>query len=134
VPNGIVYVVWAFSSGHFAKFFPLRPRDIFHDLVAALRFRLPHEKGVYNAVQKLLYLCVLLAGVVIVVSGLAIWKPVQLWFFCDLCGGYFAARYVHFFAMAVIMAFIFVHVVMVALVPKTLPAMILGGEEQNNET
>jgi len=134
LPNGIVYLVWAFSSGHFAKFFPLRPRDIFYDLVAALRFKLPHEKGVYNAVQKLLYLGVLLAGVVIVVSGLAIWKPVQLWFFCDLCGGYFAARYVHFFAMAVIVAFIFVHVVMVALVPKTLPAMILGGEEQNNET
>jgi thiosulfate reductase cytochrome b subunit len=130
LPNGIVYLIWALSSGHFRKFFPLRPRDVWRDLSAALRFRMRHEKGVYNAVQKFLYLGVLLAGVVIVISGLAIWKPVQLWVFTDLCGGYFAARYVHFGAMAVIVAFMVVHVTLVVLVPKSLPPMILGGRHE----
>ena len=65
--------------------------------------------GVYNAVQKLLYLGVLFAGLVVVLSGLAIWKPVQLWFFCNLFGGYFTARYVHFFAMAAIAGFFAIH-------------------------
>jgi thiosulfate reductase cytochrome b subunit len=127
VANGLVYFIWASFSGHFRKFFPLRPRAVLDDFRSALRFNLKHEVGVYNQVQKLLYLAVLLAGVVIVISGLAIWKPVQLWFFCDLCGGYFAARYVHFFAMAAIATFIAIHVLLVALVPKSLPPMITGG-------
>ena len=127
VANGLVYFIWGVSSLHFKKFFPLRPRDVWHDLSASLKFNLPHEKGVYNAVQKLLYLGVLLAGVVIVVSGLAIWKPVQLWFLCDLLGGYFIARYVHFFAMSAIVAFAVIHILLVLLVPKVLPPMITGG-------
>jgi thiosulfate reductase cytochrome b subunit len=127
VPNGVAYFIWAASAGHFKKFWPLSPRAVVVEVWAALRLRLVHEKGVYNAVQKLLYLGVMLAGVVITISGLGIWKPVQFWFFADICGGYAVARYVHFFAMAVIVAFMVVHVVMVALVPKTLPPMILGG-------
>jgi thiosulfate reductase cytochrome b subunit len=95
--------------------------------LAALKFRLPHQKGVYNTVQRALYLGVLLAGVLIVISGLAIWKPVQLWFFTDLCGGYFIARYVHFFCTAAIAAFVAIHVLLVILVPKVLPPMITGG-------
>ncbi len=127
VVNGLVYFLWSAASGHFKKFFPLRPRDIWRDLRAALTFRLHHEKGVYNAMQKLLYLGVLLAEIVMVISGLAIWKPVQLWFFCDLLGGFVVARYVHFFAMAAIASFIAVHVLLVLMVPKTLPPMITGG-------
>ena len=76
--------------------------------------------------QKLLYLGVILAGVVIVLSGLAIWKPVQLQELTALFGGYEAARYVHFFAMAAIVGFLVVHVVMAFLVPKSLRAMITG--------
>jgi thiosulfate reductase cytochrome b subunit len=127
VVNGLVYCLWGVFSGHFKKFFPLRPRDVWHDFSASLKLNLPHEKGVYNAVQKLLYLGVLLAGVVIVVSGLAIWKPVQLWFLCDLLGGYFIARYVHFFAMSAIVAFAVIHILLVLMVPKVLPPMITGG-------
>jgi thiosulfate reductase cytochrome b subunit len=82
----------------------------------------------YNAVQKLLYTGVLLAGVVIVLSGLAIWKPVQLWSLCDLFGGYFAARYVHFFAMGSIALFLAIHVALVVMVPKVLPPMVTGGK------
>ena len=127
VINGLIYFGWSAGSGHFAKFFPLSPRAVWRDFIAALTFKLPHEMGVYNAVQKLLYLGVLVAGVVIVLSGLAIWKPVQLWFFCDLFGGYFVARYVHFFAMAAIAGFLFIHLVLVLTVPKVLPPMITGG-------
>jgi len=127
--NGFAYLVWGFFSGHFRrKLLPVSVAAVLRDLGAAFRLKLPHKKGVYNAVQRLLYLGVIFAGVVIVISGLAIWKPVQLWFFTDLCGGYFIARYVHFFAMASIAAFIVIHVLLVLMVPKVLPPMITGGK------
>jgi thiosulfate reductase cytochrome b subunit len=130
VANGLCYLIWTAASGHYKKFFPIRPGAIWRDLIAALTFRLQHEAGVYNAVQKLLYLFVLLAGVAVVISGFAIWKPVQLWPLCDLCGGYFAARYVHFFAMAAIAGFLAIHLLLVLLVPKTLPPMLLGASRK----
>ncbi len=128
VANGLFYFTYSAASGHFRKFFPLSPRAVWQDLHAALRFNLPHEQGAYNAVQKLLYLGVLCAGVVIVLSGLAIWKPVQLWFLCDLMGGFRIARYVHFFAMAVIASFLVIHLLLVLMVPKVLPPMLTGGK------
>ena len=97
------------------------------DLGAALRGRLAHDDlAVYNAVQRLLYLGVILAGIVIVLSGLSIWKPVQLKWLTALFGGYNTARYVHFFAMASIVGFLTVHVVLALIVPKSLRAMIFG--------
>ncbi len=125
--NGLIYVVWSLVSGHYKKLFLIRPREVWGDLRSALSLHLKHDKGVYNAVQKLLYAGVLLAGVVAVLSGLSIWKPVQLWFLCNLFGGYVIARYVHFFAMTSICLFILVHLLLVALVPKVLPPMITGG-------
>ncbi|HEX7389881.1 MAG TPA: cytochrome b/b6 domain-containing protein [Acidiphilium sp.] len=126
--NGLFYLVWGVASGHFReKFFPLTPRTVLHDAIAALRFRLPHEVGVYNAVQRLLYLGVIALGILVVLSGLAVWKPVQLWWLSDLFGGFFISRVVHFCAMAGISLFIVVHVLLVALVPRVLPAMITGG-------
>jgi thiosulfate reductase cytochrome b subunit len=77
-------------------------------------------------VQKLLYLGVILAGIVIVFSGLSIWKPVQFKWLTALFGGYDTARYVHFFAMSSIVAFLTVHVALALLVPKSLRAMIFG--------
>lgn len=127
VVNGLTYFLWSAATGHFRKFFPLTPRALWHDLTAALTFNLKHERGVYNAVQKLLYLGVLCAGVVIFLSGLAIWKPVQLWFLTDALGGFVIARYVHFFAMAAIAGFVVIHLLLVAMVPKVLPPMITGG-------
>ena len=103
------------------------PADVLSDARAALTGKLNHDDlSVYNAVQKLLYLGVILAGIVIVLSGLAIWKPVQLQELTAVFGGYDAARYVHFFAMATIVGFLVVHVVMALLVPKSLRAMITG--------
>jgi thiosulfate reductase cytochrome b subunit len=126
--NGLVYLVLGLVTGRFRrKLVPISPGAILADTKAALAGKLAHDDlSVYNAVQKLLYLGVILAGIVIVLSGLALWKPVQLQELAAVFGGYEAARYVHFFAMAVIVGFLAVHVVMAVLVPKSLRAMITG--------
>jgi thiosulfate reductase cytochrome b subunit len=128
VINGIVYVTLGIVTGRFRrKLFPIRLREVVDDLLAALRGKLSHDDlTVYNAVQRLLYVGVLLAGVVIVLSGLSIWKPVQLKWLTVFFGGYDFARYVHFFAMASIVGFLTVHVVLALLVPKSLRAMVTG--------
>jgi thiosulfate reductase cytochrome b subunit len=77
-------------------------------------------------VQKLAYLFVMLDLAVIVLSGLVLWKSVQFAVLRDLLGGYEFARRIHFFAMAAIVAFVAVHLVMVALVPRTLLTMLRG--------
>lgn len=126
--NGIVYVVLGIVTGRFRrKLLPIRPRDLASDLAAALRGKLSHDDlAVYNAVQRLLYLGVILAGIVIVLSGLSIWKPVQLKYLTAFFGGYDTARYVHFFAMATIVGFLTIHVALALIVPKSLRAMIVG--------
>jgi thiosulfate reductase cytochrome b subunit len=128
VINGIVYVALSILTGRFRrKLLPIHPREVLSDLLAALRGKLSHDDlSVYNAVHKLLYVGVLLAGVVIVLSGVSIWKPVQLKWLTAFFGGYDIARYVHFFAMASIVGFLTVHVVLALLVPKSLRAMIVG--------
>jgi thiosulfate reductase cytochrome b subunit len=128
VINGVTYVTLGLATGRFrAKLFPIRPREVVRDLVAALRGRLSHDDlSAYNAVQKLLYLGVICAGVVIVLTGLSIWKPVQFQQLTSLFGGYDTARYVHFFAMSTIVGFLAVHVVLALIVPKSLRAMVTG--------
>src|ERR1700729_2860313 len=128
VINGVVYIALGIVTGRFRrKLFPIYPREVLHDLFAALRGPLSHDDlSRYNAVQKLLYLGILVTGVVIVLSGLSIWKPVQFHLLTSFFGGYNTARYVHFAAMTAIVAFLVVHVLLAVLVPKTLRAMILG--------
>jgi len=128
VVNGLVYVTLGILTGRFRrKLLPIRPGEVIADAGAALRGRLSHDDlSVYNAVQKLLYLGVILAGVVVVLSGLAIWKPVQLQELTALFGGYDVARYVHFLAMATIVGFLLIHVIMAFVVPRSLRAMIIG--------
>ena len=126
--NGLAYVTLGLATGRFRrKLLPLTPGAVIADARAALTFKLAHEDlSVYNAVQKLLYLGVILAGVVIVLSGLSIWKPVQFQELTTLFGGYDAARYVHFLAMSAIVGFLVVHVTLAMIVPKSLRAMIKG--------
>jgi len=128
VINGIVYVTLGIATGRFRrKLLPIRPREVIADFLAAMRGTLSHnDLAVYNAVQKLLYVGVLIAGVVIVASGLSIWKPVQFKYLTAFFGGYDIARYVHFFAMASIVAFLSVHIALALIVPKSLRAMIVG--------
>lgn len=125
--NGAIYLAYGLLSGHFRHaFFPVGPAAVLRDTLAALQFRLPHRLGAYNAVQKTLYLGVLTAGVVMVLSGLAIWKPGQFQELTWLFGGFDVARVIHFLGMAAIVAFLIVHVALVVIVPKTLPPMITG--------
>jgi thiosulfate reductase cytochrome b subunit len=128
VINGVVYVALGILTGRFRrKLFPISPGEVWRDFLAALRGRLAHDDlTVYNAVQRLLYVGILLTGVVIVLSGLSIWKPVQFQALTAFFGGYNTARYVHFAAMTAIVAFLVVHVTLAVLVPKSLRAMIIG--------
>jgi thiosulfate reductase cytochrome b subunit len=127
VVNGLVYFIYGIWSGHFRHaFLPVGPSAFIRDALAALTFRLPHRLGVYNAVQKTLYLGVLLAGVVMVLTGLAIWKPAQFQELTFLFGGFDTARLIHFLGMSAIVLFLLVHIALVIIVPKTLPAMITG--------
>jgi len=126
--NGIVYVTYGIVSGHFRrKLLPLTPRAVLRDALAALRGKLAHDDlAVYNAAQRAAYLAIILCLVVLVFSGLAIWKPVQLQEITALMGGYEGARLLHFFAMASMVFIVLVHIAMVILVPRTLPTMITG--------
>jgi len=128
VINGAIYVTLGLATGRFrGKLLPIRPRAVRDDFVAALRGRLSHDDlTVYNSVQRLLYAGVLLTGVIIVLSGLSMWKPIQFKYLTALFGGYDIARYVHFFAMTAIVAFLTIHVVLAVIVPKSLRAMIFG--------
>ena len=126
--NGIVYVTLVLATGRFhRKLLPITPSQVLADAKAALTFKLAHnDLSHYNAVQKLLYAGVILTGILIVLSGLSIWKPVQFQELTALFGGYDVARYVHFFAMSAIVGFLSVHVALALLVPKSLRAMIAG--------
>jgi len=126
--NGVVYLMLNIASGRlFRKFFPLSVRDIWHDAVAALRGRLSHtDPRHYNGVQRIAYLFVMLDLALLVLSGMVLWKSVQFPLLRDLLGGYELARRIHFFAMAALVGFIVVHLVMVALVPRTLLTMLRG--------
>jgi thiosulfate reductase cytochrome b subunit len=126
--NGLVYLALGFATGRFRrKLLPITPRAVIADAAAALTFRLSHQDiSVYNAVQKLLYAGVIVCAAVIVLSGVAIWKPVQFQELTALFGGYDAARWVHFAMMAAIVGFLVVHVSLALLVPKSLRAMVAG--------
>jgi len=126
--NGLVYLLYGIVSGHFRrKFFPITPRAVLHDIREALRGRLAHaDLSVYNAAQRGAYVALIIALIVMVASGLAIWKPVQLYWLASLMGDYEGARLLHFFAMAAIAFIVVVHVIMVALVPRTFPTMFTG--------
>jgi thiosulfate reductase cytochrome b subunit len=126
--SGLVYLLCNVGTGRlWRKFFPLSPRAIIADLFAALRGRLSHaDPGHYNAVQRAAYLFVMVDAVLLVLSGLVLWKSVQFPLLRELLGGYEPARRVHFFAMAALVAFVMVHLTMVAMVPRALLAMIRG--------
>ena len=127
VADGLAYLIYGVVTGHFRRAFG-RPtiRDVLRDTSLALRFKLPHQMGVYNSVQRALYIFVLVAAVLAVVTGLSIWKPVQLGFITNLFGGYEIARLIHLGIMVAIVGFLVVHLVLVALFPRTLVSMVVS--------
>ena len=127
--NGVAYLLYGIATGRFReRLFPIRVADLIETVRETLKLKIAHDDlTVYNAVQKVLYIVVILAGILQVVTGLAIWKPVQLSWLVDLFGGFQGARLAHFLGMAVVVGFLVVHVVLAFLVPKTLWAMLSGG-------
>ncbi|HZD19227.1 MAG TPA: cytochrome b/b6 domain-containing protein [Burkholderiales bacterium] len=126
--NGLVYLIYGIASGHFRrKLLPISPRAVLHDVRQALRGHLAHDDlSVYNAAQRGAYLALIVLLVIMAFTGLVIWKPVQLYWLGQWMGDYEGARLLHFFAMAAVAFIVFVHVVMVILVPRTFPTMFTG--------
>ena len=126
--NGLIYLGYGIASGRIRRrFFPISPREVIGDLAAAMKGKLAHDDiAHYNGVQRVFYVGVMGALILVVPSGLAIWKPVRLRWLTILFGGFQGARLVHFLAMSAIAGFILIHVVMALLVPKTIRAMIFG--------
>jgi thiosulfate reductase cytochrome b subunit len=127
--NGLCYLAYGFWTGRFrSKLWPIRPREVIADVKAALSFKLAHDDITrYNAVQKTLYTGIMLVIVAQVITGLIIWKPIQLSELTALIGGFQNGRLLHFIGMAAICLFLLVHVALALLVPKTIGAMITGG-------
>jgi thiosulfate reductase cytochrome b subunit len=127
--NGLAYLTYGTVTGRLReRMLPIRVSEVIGTVRDTLRFKIAHDDlTVYNAVQKLLYIIVILAGISQVVSGLAIWKPVQFSWLTGLLGGFQTARLIHFTGMAVIVGFMVVHVALSLLVPRTLWAMLTGG-------
>ena len=126
--NGLAYLITGLATGRFRKkLLPITPSGVILDVRAALTFNLAHDDlSKYNYVQKLLYAGIIAVSIVIVLSGLSIWKPVQLQWLTALFGGYDVARYVHFICMSAIVLFLIVHVLLALVVPKSVRAMIIG--------
>jgi thiosulfate reductase cytochrome b subunit len=125
--DGMVYLVYGSLSGHFRRELGVpTPRAFIRDFWSALTIRLGHRIGHYNAVQRVLYLGVIGALVLQVITGLAIWKPVQLGWLAAVFGGYPIARNIHLATMFLIVAFVLVHLTLVAIFPRTLVSMIVS--------
>ena len=133
VINWLVYVAYGFASGHFRrKLLPITIGGVLTDLRLAFTGRLAHDGGRYNFVQRLAYAGVLTAILVTILSGLVLWKPTQFQLIGTLMGGFPGARVVHFLGMAAIVAFLVVHLALVAIVPRTLLAMLTGGSNDDH--
>ena len=129
VLNGLSYLAYGVSTGRLRKkLLPIRFAELVKTVRETLHLHIDHsDLTTYNAVQKLLYIAVILAGISQVITGLAIWKPVQFSVLLSALGGFQSARLLHFTGMSVIVGFLAVHVALSVLVPSTLWAMLTGG-------
>ncbi|MCC7054911.1 MAG: cytochrome b/b6 domain-containing protein [Gemmatimonadaceae bacterium] len=131
VANGLLYLGHLWLRGEWRTLMPLRGdvRDAIQmaHFYLGLRMRHPHQ-GKHNALQKFAYSAMIVLGIVSVVTGVAIWKPVSLGWLAAAMGGYHWARWWHFAAMLGLGLLVVVHVVMVfAVDPYALRAMTTGG-------
>jgi thiosulfate reductase cytochrome b subunit len=136
VLNGLVYLIYGLATGRFRrKLFPISWRDLVATIHEAVTFRLKHDDLTrYNAVQKLLYVGIMLVGILVVLSGLSIWKPVQFSELAKLFYDFQTARLVHFLCMTAIVLFLVVHVALTLIVPRSLVAMVTGGPVVKEES
>jgi thiosulfate reductase cytochrome b subunit len=129
VLNGLAYLAYGFATGRFRRLlWPIRPREVIAEIAKALALRLEHSDLThYNAVQKLLYAGVIVVIAMQIVTGLAIWKPVQFSFLVSLFYDFQGARLAHFVGMTAICLFLMVHIALAVLVPRTIVGMLTGG-------
>jgi thiosulfate reductase cytochrome b subunit len=130
--NAVVYGIYFFASGEWRRrlFFPRRDalsawQTVLHDL--RIRKEPPAPVGLYNGMQRLTYTGVLAMAPLLILSGLAMYKPVQLPRLTALLGGYDFARAVHLIVLEALLLFTVVHVIQVLLHPRTLVDMTAGG-------
>jgi thiosulfate reductase cytochrome b subunit len=126
IANGVAYIVYGFASGHFWRDLLRRPISAYRNLRLEWMTLTMHGVGEYNLVQRILYTGVVGVLVLLIVSGVAIWKPVQFQHLTAFFGGYDEARYVHFYAMTALCAFIALHVTLAFSVKGVLRSMITG--------
>jgi thiosulfate reductase cytochrome b subunit len=129
VLNGLAYLTYGIATGRFQRMLlPIRWSELLSTINDALHFRLSHDDPTrYNTVQKLLYVGVICVGILTVISGLSIWKPIQFSELLSLFGSFQTARLIHFLCMSAIVMFVLVHVSLALLVPHTLVSMVTGG-------
>jgi thiosulfate reductase cytochrome b subunit len=127
--NGLAYLFYGTITGRFRrKLFPISLRELVATMRDAFTFRLSHDDLThYNAVQKVLYVGIIVVGIVVVLSGLALWKPVQFSELATLFYDFQTTRLVHFLCMTAIVLFLVVHVTLTLIVPRSLVAMLTGG-------
>ena len=128
--SGLAYVVYLGISGEWRSLL-FRPRDIGPAIQMQLYYlglRKAHPpQGKHNALQKGAYTFIVALGALSALTGVAIYKPVQFHWLTALFGGYEFARYWHFVAVWVFVAFTLAHVALVFLVdPASLRAMLTG--------
>lgn len=127
--NGVAYLVYGFATGRFRRMLlPIRPHEVVSQVLDALRLRLKHaDVSMYNAVQRVLYVGVILALAIQITTGLLLWKPVQFSWLLPVFYDFQGIRLAHFLGMAAIASFLVVHIALALLVPRTLAAMVTGG-------
>jgi thiosulfate reductase cytochrome b subunit len=135
VVNGLIYLAWFFVSGHWRELFPtittfrLALPTILHDMGLS---QVAPPQGKFNAMQRLVYTSVIFLAMIAVLSGFAIYKPVQIGWLTACFGGYKAARFIHFAAMISFCLFILMHVVQVIRAGwNNFRAMVAGFEVQD---
>jgi Ni/Fe-hydrogenase b-type cytochrome subunit len=133
--NGLVYVAFLWLHGEWRDLAPRRGdlRDAWEMVKFYLFVRKDHPRqGKHNALQKTVYFILPWLGLLAVLTGLAIWKPVSLDPLTDLFGGYVWARYWHFVTMLALVLLSLGHVFMVfAVDPQSLRAMTTGGYDES---
>ncbi|MGI8786759.1 MAG: cytochrome b/b6 domain-containing protein [Pyrinomonadaceae bacterium] len=130
--NGLIYVLYLIFSGEWRTLLPIpgsfkrAPLVALHDLHIVKK--LPPQ-GKYNDAQRIAYTGVILMGAGSIITGLAIYKPLQLSWLTALLGGYGWARWEHFWLMILFILFFVVHVVQVALAGwSNFRSMVTGYE------
>jgi thiosulfate reductase cytochrome b subunit len=127
--NGLCYVIYGLVTGRLRKrLLPIRVGELVKTVRDTLHLKIGHDDlTVYNAVQRLLYLVVIVVGASQIVTGLLVWKPIQFSAAVAVLGGFQAVRLEHFIGMSIIVGFLVIHVALSILVPRTLWAMLTGG-------